>query len=374
MKKARYSFALLAAFALAACSAGAAYAGPSGIVQSLYSQPGGVSRTPTAKARDIIDAADYIAVPGASNAIDQAGVQKAINEAAARGGGRVRVRKPISNSWNLALLTVPASVLIDDERYSDAGHTAIHGTGDDVEFRIHGTSVTGGEGPSVVAVNNATSGDRTISFVSRYGTGAGTGVGMYMHFGVWDGSAWFPEYDMIASGADGFRSNVRVGYGTMQINAAYTGAYQYTQNKIFSVNKPAALGGGNLFEINTTAAKFTGEVQIDSANAPLRFYKAGALKWSLLSEFASAGQFSLYDHTASAAAVTFTSGAGVTFPGALAAGAATFSGNVVLVPGAASSPASNGQLTFALISNTALEIRVRGSDGVVRKAALALAP
>lgn len=354
-------FALL--LSLTAC--GAAQAGPSsGIVQSLFAQNGSsITRTAVAKLKDVIDAADYIAAPGASSALDQAGVQKAINEASARGGGRVRVRKPISNGWNLSALTIPASVLIDDERYSDAGHTVAYGTGNDVENRIHGTSVTGGEGPSFVAVNNATTGDRTVSLVSRYGAGAGSSIGMYMHLGVWDGSSWFPEFDMIANEADGFRSNFRVGYGTAQINAAYSGAYQYTQNKIFSVNKPAALGGGNLFEVNTTATKIRGELQIDSSNSPLRFYTAGTAKWSFLNDFASAGQFSLYDHAAGAAAVTYTSG-----------GPVTFAGDVVLSPPASATPANNGQMTFQLTNNTTLEIRVKGSDGVVRKAVLTLAP
>lgn len=258
---------------------------------------GAVLRTVQDKGRELLDAADYIDVPGASEALDKAGVQAAINEAQARGGGRVRVRKPIRNVWKLSALTIPAGVIIDDERYCDSGHTAIYATGGDVEFRQHGISVPSGEGPSFTTVNNATTGDRTGSLVHRYGDGIGDQVGMYMHMGVWDGTNWFREFDMITPGADGFRSNLRVGYGTVQINAAYTGAFQYTQNKIFTVNKPAALGGGPLLELMTGAARVTGELHVASTNAPVRHcYADGTPAFSWLSQFPSGGHLTLYDH------------------------------------------------------------------------------
>ena len=45
----------------------------------------------------------------------------------------------------------------------------------------------------------------------------------------------------------------------------------------------------------------------------------------------------------------------------------------VLNPPASSTPAANGSLAFELTSNTALTVKVRGSDGVVRSAVLTLA-
>lgn len=50
-----------------------------------------------------------------------------------------------------------------------------------------------------------------------------------------------------------------------------------------------------------------------------------------------------------------------------------YSQNIVLSPPAAATPANNGEMTFELTSNTSLTVRVKGSDGVVRSAVLALA-
>lgn len=130
-----------------------------------------------------------------------------------------------------------------------------------------------------------------------------------MHMGVWDGSNWFPEFDMITNGASGFRSNMRVGYGTVQINAGLTGAFQYTQNKIFTVNKPPALGGGALYELSTTASTTFGDVKAAATNAAVRLAAAGGTnEWSLVSQFPSAGQLTIYDHNTTSNKLVFTSG------------------------------------------------------------------
>lgn len=269
---------------------------------------GAVATTVQAKLRQVIDAADYIASPGTSNALDQAGVQAAVNQAAVN-GGRVRIRKPISNAWSLSLITIPSNVIIDDERFIDSGHTTVFGTGTDVEQRLHGTSTSAGEGPSFVGVNNATTGDRTVSLVARYGPGAGSNVNCYMHMGVWDGANWFPEFDQITSGASGFRSNWRVGYGTAQLNAGITGAAAYTAGKVLIVNRPVGMGaGGMAFEVGNTISKFNTELKIQVANAPLRFCAAdGTPNWTFLDQYPSAGQFTLYDHNTSANKIVFTS-------------------------------------------------------------------
>lgn len=47
--------------------------------------------------------------------------------------------------------------------------------------------------------------------------------------------------------------------------------------------------------------------------------------------------------------------------------------NITISPGSAVVPANNGEMTFQLTSNTSLAIKVKGSDGVVRTATLALA-
>ena len=48
-------------------------------------------------------------------------------------------------------------------------------------------------------------------------------------------------------------------------------------------------------------------------------------------------------------------------------------GNLTAVPAASATPASNGQMTFELTSNTTLKVKVKGSDGVVRSVSLTLA-
>ena len=293
-----------------------ALAASSGASLVGYMPIGGVATTVQAKLRESVDAADYIAVPGASDALDQAGVQAAVDQATIN-GGRVRIRQPISAAWDLSLIAIPTDVLIDDERYSYAGHTSVYATGTDVEYRIHGTSLTSGEGPSFVAVNNATTGDRTVSIVGRYGAGAGASVNCYMHLGVWDGANWFREFDMITDGSSGFRSNWRVGYGTAQLNAGITGAAAHTANQVLIVNRPAGMGaGGMAFEVDNTVSKFNTEVKIQVANAPLRFCAAdGTPNWTFLDQYPSAGQFTLYDHNTSSNKLVFTSAGATTLAG-----------------------------------------------------------
>lgn len=253
---------------------------------------------------------------GVSTVTDTAAINDGIATIHAAGGGYLIINEFISTSIDLTTLTNQTDVMLIDRRYKSAGHIAHFSTNGDMEHRIHGTSVTGGEGPSWVSVNTATTGDRTSSLVSRYGTGIGSSVAMYMHMGVWDGSNWFPEFDMITNGASGFRSNLRVGYGTVGINTGVTGAYNYTQNKIFTVNKPPALGGGALYELSTTTGVTYGDVKSAAAISALRLAAAdGTNQWSLLSSYPSAGQVTLYDHNTTSNKVVFTSGSDTAITG-----------------------------------------------------------
>ena len=280
-----------------------------GGAQYVPAGTGAVATTVETKLQTYIDAQDYIATPGASNASDQTGVQAAINYADSIGGGIVRVRPPISTSWNIQSLTVPVGVIIEDLRRIDLNNIFLYGVGGDTEFAISGTSVTAGEGPSFVGVNNATTGDRTVSLVARYGnTSTGASVNCYMHMGVWDGTNWFPEFDQITSGSSGFRSNWRVGYGTAQLNAGITGAAAYTAGQILVVNRPFGMGTGMAFEVDNTVSKFNTEIKIQVANAPLRFCAAdGTPNWTFLDQYPSAAQFTLYDHNTSTNKIIFTS-------------------------------------------------------------------
>lgn len=253
---------------------------------------------------------------GVDAVADKAAINAGISALHTAGGGYLIINEFISTSIDLTTLTNQTDVMLIDRRYKTAGHIAHFSTNGDMEYRIHGTSVAGGEGPSWTSVNTATSGDRTTSLVSRYGTGIGSSVAMYMHMGVWDGSNWFPEFDMITNGASGFRSNLRAGYGTVQINAGVTGAYQYTQNKIFTVNKPPGLGGGALYELSTTAGVTYGDVKSAATNAAVRLAAAGGTnEWSLISQFPSAGQLTVYDHNTTSNKVVFTSGSDTAITG-----------------------------------------------------------
>lgn len=260
------------------------------------------------KLQEFKSAYDYGA-RGVSTVTDTAAINTGIAAIHTAGGGYLIINEFISTSIDLTTLTNQTDVMLIDRRYKSAGHIAHFSTHGDMEQRIHGASVAGGEGPSWVSVNTATTGDRTSSLVSRYGTGIGSSVAMYMHMGVWDGSNWFPEFDMITNGASGFRSNLRVGYGTVGINTGVTGAYNYTQNKIFTVNKPPALGGGALYELSTTAGVTYGDIKSAATNSALRLAAAGGTnEWSLLSQFPSAGQLCIYDHNTTSNKLVFTSG------------------------------------------------------------------
>lgn len=253
---------------------------------------------------------------GVSTVTDTAAINAGIATIHTAGGGYLIINEFISTSIDLTTLTNQTDVMLIDRRYKSAGHISHFSTNGDMEYRIQGASVASGEGPSFVGVNNATTGDRTVSLVARYGGGIGTSVNCYMHMGVWDGTNWAPEFDMITNGDSGFRSNFRVGYGTAQINAGATGAYQYTQNKIFTVNKPPALGGGALYELSTTASTTFGDVKAAATNAAVRLAAAGGTnEWSLISQFPNAGQLTVYDHNTTSNKLVFTSGSDTSITG-----------------------------------------------------------
>lgn len=69
---------------------------------------------------------------------------------------------------------------------------------------------------------------------------------------------------------------------------------------------------------------------------------------------------------------TTDTGEALQVTGAVKAGNATV-GTLTASPAASATPASNGQMTFELTSNTTLKIKVKGSDGTVRSVSLTLA-
>mgnify|MGYP006921293577 CR=1 FL=1 len=256
---------------------------------------------------------------GASTATDTAAINAGIAALHAAGGGYLIINEFVSTSIDLTTLANQTDVVLVDRRFVSAGHAVHFATGGDVEQRIHGTSVAGGEGPSFVAVNTATTGDRTASLVARYGTGAGSSVNSYVHFGVWDGSAWTPDIDYILNGnfggAANFRSRLRVGAkGAVIVNPGGTGksidaAAAYAAGYSLVVNRPAQDGGGYQFGVKNGAVEVPQELQVTGTNAAIRLQNAaGANRFSLISDFPSTGQFQIYDNVAGTALMTFTSG------------------------------------------------------------------
>jgi hypothetical protein len=222
---------------------------------------------------------------GVDAVADKAAINAGISALHTAGGGYLIINEFISTSIDLTTLTNQTDVMLIDRRYKTAGHIAHFSTNGDMEYRIHGTSVAGGEGPSWTSVNTATSGDRTTSLVSRYGTGIGSSVAMYMHMAV-------------------------------GINTGVTGVYNYAQNKIFTVNKPPALGGGALYELSTTEGVTYGDVKSAAAISALRLAAAdGTNQWSFLSSYPGAGQVTLYDHNTTSNKVVFTSGSDTAITG-----------------------------------------------------------
>lgn len=298
-------------------------AAATGAALSGWKQSGAnsVNRTVDVKLKEWVSAADFGAT-GASTVTDTAAINAGIAAVHAAGGGIFRINNFISTAIDLTALANQTDVLLLDERYKVAGHIAYFTTGTDAEVRVQGASLNSGEGPSFVVQNNALTGDRTGSFVARWGPMGSTKVNSYFHFGVWDGAAWTPDLDWIGNGAfggaDDFRSRLRVGAaGALILNPAGTGknisaASAFSAGYSMVINRPTPPGGGALqyqFGVRDGAIECPQEVQVYAANATVRLQNAaGANKWSLIGEFPSAGQFAIFDHLAAVNKLVLTSG------------------------------------------------------------------
>lgn len=290
---------------------------------------------------------------------DVAAIQTAATKAVSYGCGRIYVSKAFSTSIDLSTLSLPSTIIVEDARYNTSGHTVYFNSGADVELRIHGASTSSGEGPSFVGVNTATAGDRTVSFVARYGGSAGSNVNSYIHFGRWDGTNWYQDIDYILKGSDGFRSRVRMGAdGAVLLNPSNTGfqidpAVAYAANYTLVVTAPAqsASPGKYLFGVNSAFVEIPTELRLVAANAAARWQNAaGANRFSLLSDYPSAEQFTLYDHVAGKNVMIFTSG-----------GVFSFTGGITMVAQTAAS-APNGTLFVDSADN---KLKYKGSAGTL---------
>lgn len=283
---------------------------------------GAVLRTVQDKGREILDAADYIEVPGASDALDKAGVQKAIDEAATRGGGVVRLRKPIG-AWDLSTLSIPAAVVIEDERYNDAGWKVWHNEGADAQIGLRGRATPNGEGPSVVLHNLASTGNRNVSFVHWYGPCNAPVVASYEHWGFIADGNWYAGRQWLSKGSidTGARARYRLGNDGGVIwnpngdaasfkNNPATG---FSQDYLYVFNAPLQSGyaysGKNLMNIRANSVEMMVDTVIRGVNPAVRFQNAaGANRFGLLGDFPSTGQLAVWDYILGAAKMYWTSG------------------------------------------------------------------
>lgn len=299
-------------------------AGSGGAALIGFAQAGAdsVVRTVGAKLRDIIDAADKIETPGFSADLDKAGVQAAVNEMAARGGGVVRVRKPIGN-WDLSTLAIPATVMIEDDRYSDSGWKQWHSEGDDAQLGLRGRATPGGEGPCIVLQNLASTGNRNVSFVHWYGPSHAPVVASYEHWGYNADSTWYAGRQWLSKGSidTGARARTRQGNdGGIVFNPngdansfKNNPAVGFGQDYLFVWNAPSQAGyahsGKNLMNLKAGALELPIEMHLHGANPTIRFQSAaGANRFALIGDFPSAGQIALHDAIAGVNKQVWTSG------------------------------------------------------------------
>ena len=150
---------------------------------------------------------------------------------------------------------------------------------------------------------------------------------------------------LIVSGVSTFSSNV--GVGTTNATSALT------------INGNTSLETLSVSGVST----FSGNIGVGTASAS--------------SKLTVKGNTSLETLTVSGVS-TFSSNVGVGTTNATSAlyvvGDALITGISTIGLGATSSPPQNSQLTFELISNTKLRIKVRGTDGVIRMSDITLAP
>ena len=278
--------------------------------------------------RYYVSAADYGAT-GASTVTDTAALNAAILAVHNAGGGFVRINPFINTSIDYTTLTLYNDVVLIDERYHSSGTTRYLTWDEDAEFALYGKIDASNEGPSFVIQNTNTTGNRTVSFASRFGLPAASDVGCILHFGVWDGVTWTPDYDFIGdgqfSGAGDFRSRFRIGAaGTTIINPTGAGKYidaatAFAAGYSLIVNRPVPPGGGAhqyQFGVKDGGVEIPQELQVIGASAAVRLQNAaGANKWSLVSEYPGAGQSTIYDHGASVNRMVFNTGSATQITG-----------------------------------------------------------
>lgn len=306
----------------------------SSVVGYLQSGLSAIAQTVQSRLRQHILASDFGAA-GVSTVVDSAAIQAACDEAHTRGGGIVEVNSFISQSINLSSLSLPSDVTVVDQRYTKNGWMGFHNESADMQLNIRGLATPFGEGPTFVAQNLASSGNRNVSFAHWYGPTTSVTVASFEHWGYNSDSNWYAGREYLTRGSidSGFRARVRQGndggivYNPNGNALSYRNnpAVGFTQDYFFVYQAPLQSGytysGKMLFSLRATQAEVplelclqtdTGESGAAVANATLRFQQglgpAATNRFAFLCDFPSSGQLTLYDYIAGTNKIVFTSG------------------------------------------------------------------
>lgn len=285
---------------------------------------GAVARTQHDKNAESLTSGDFGST-GAVTATDEAAIQSAAAAADVVGGNKTfRVNSNVSQAIDLGSLSLPTSVLVEDDRFVRDGWKAWHSEGVDAQILLRGRATASGEGPAVTLQNLATTGNRNVSFVHWYGSSSIT-VASFEHWGYNADGAWYPGREWLGKGTTdtSFRARTRWdGNGTFVFNpngdpASYKNnpAQGFVDGYIYTINAPLQTGypssGKYLFGLHTGKLDLNVELRVQSgARIALQIGSGPTAvdRWGLLQDFPSAGQLTLYDYIAGANKLVFTSG------------------------------------------------------------------
>lgn len=318
---AQYNIESRAMLPLAAILAGSGGSNEIGFIQRGANA---VYRTLQNKNEELVTSADFGSA-GVVQATDEAAIQNAAAAANSSGGNKCfKINSNVSQSINLASLSLPSTVLIEDDRFVKDGWKTWHSEGDDAQLLLRGRATASGEGPAFTLQNLASTGNRNVSFVHWYGSSSVT-VASFEHWGYNSDGTWYPGREWIGKGTvdTGFRARTRWdGNGSFLINPngdadSYKNnpAKGFVDGYIYTINAPLQTGyassGKYLFGLHTEKLDLNVELRVQS-NARLAFQSGNGPtavdRWGIIPDFPSTNQLSVYDYIAGSNKLVFTSG------------------------------------------------------------------
>lgn len=283
-----------------------------------------VSRTLQSKNEELVTSADFGST-GVVQATDEAAIQNAAAAANSSGGNKCfKINSNVSQAIDIASLSLPSTVLIEDDRFVRDGWKTWHSEGEDAQLLLRGRATASGEGPAFTLQNLASTGNRNVSFVHWYGSSSVT-VASFEHWGYNSDGTWYPGREWIGKGTvdTGFRARTRWdGNGAFLINPngdpdSYKNnpAKGFVDGYIYTINAPLQTGyassGKYLFGLHTGKLDLNVELRVQS-NARMAFQSGNGPtavdRWGIIPGFPSTNQLSVYDYIAGANKLVFTSG------------------------------------------------------------------